>query len=99
MTAPAVEAEIDELIDLAWEVVYDLLLDRGECSATGFRRSTPHTAIHSWLEGLNWYTVVRSGGSPSSCWHVAQDTIVFHHDVLGADDPKSFYTVVEVWPG
>lgn len=62
MTAPAVEAEIDELIDLAWEVVYDLLLDRGECSATGFRRSTPHTAIHSWLEGLNWYTVVRSGG-------------------------------------
>jgi hypothetical protein len=45
------------------------------------------------VEGLTRYTVVYS-------WEVAVlfvdtrpvDAIVFHHDLLGADDPKSFFT-------
>lgn len=53
-----------------------------------------YTGIHSWVEGRTRYTVVHSpsvavlftGTRPV-------DAIVFHHDLLGSDDPSSFCSV------
>jgi hypothetical protein len=92
MTAPTVEAAIHELMDLAWNLVYDLLMERGLLGDGLFVEE--YTGIHSWLDGHVRYSVVHSrevavlfvGTRPV-------DAIVFHHDLLGADDPKSFFTV------
>ncbi|MBT2546879.1 hypothetical protein [Arthrobacter sp. ISL-65] len=92
MTAPTVEAAIHELMDLAWNVVYDLLAGRGLLGDGLFVEE--YTGIHSWLDGRVRYTVVHSrevavlfvGTRPV-------DAIVFHHDLLGADDPKGFFSV------
>ena len=92
MTAPAVEAAIHELMDLAWNLVYDLLEERGLLGDGLFVEE--YTGIHSWVEDLSRYTVVHS-------WTVAVlfvdtrpvDAIAFHRDLLGADDPRVFFTI------
>ena len=56
-----------------------------------------YTGIHSWLDGPDRYTVVH-------CAQVAVlfagtcpvDAFVFHHGLLGADDPKGFFTLPRV---
>ncbi|WP_251024605.1 hypothetical protein [Arthrobacter sp. ISL-65] len=58
MTAPTVEAAIHELMDLAWNVVYDLLAERGLFGDGLFVEE--YTGIHSWLDGPVRYTVVHS---------------------------------------
>jgi hypothetical protein len=91
MTAPTVEAAINDLMDRAWNVVYNLLSERGLLS-DGLDVAE-YTGIHSWVDGLTRYTVVHSqavavlfaGTRPV-------DAIVFHHDLLGAGDPKAFFT-------
>jgi hypothetical protein len=92
MTAPTVEAAINDLMDRAWNVVYDLLAERGLLH-DGLDVEE-YTGIHSWVDGLIRYTVVHSG----SVAVLFQDTrpvdaVVFHHDLLGADDPKSYFSI------
>jgi hypothetical protein len=53
MTAPTVEAAIHKLMDLAWNVVYDLLQERGLLEAGLF---------------VEEYTVVHSATWPSYSW-------------------------------
>ncbi len=83
MSAPTVEAAINELMDRAWNVVYDLLSERGLLG--GGLNVEEYTRIHSWVDGLARYTVV----------HSSDTAILFRHDLLGADDPKSFFSVSE----
>ena len=90
MTAPTVEAAIHELMDLAWNVVYDLLSERGLLNDGLEVRE--YTGIHSWVEDLTRYTVVHSRTIAVLFVETRPvDAIVFHHDLLGADDPKSFF--------
>ena len=45
------------------------------------------------MEDLTRYTVIHSGTVAVLFVDTRPvDTIVFHHDLLGADDPKSFFT-------
>jgi hypothetical protein len=66
MTAPTVEAAIHKLMDLAWNVVYDLLQERGLLEAGLFVEE--YTVVHSGLEGPTRYTVVHSATWPSYSW-------------------------------
>jgi hypothetical protein len=92
MTAPTVEAAIHELMDLAWNVVYDLLEERG-LLGDGFEVAA-YTGIHSWVEDLTRYTVVHSLKVAVLFMDTRPvDAIAFHHDLLGADDPKSFFAL------
>ncbi|BCW78291.1 hypothetical protein [Arthrobacter sp. NicSoilC5] len=95
MTVPTVEAAIHELMDLAWNVVYDLLSERGLLGDGFFVEE--YTGIHSWLDGTDRYTVVHSAGvAVLFAGTRPLDAIVFHHELLGADDPKSFLTAAVV---
>jgi nicotinamide riboside kinase len=90
MTAPTVEAAIHELMDLAWNLVYDLLEQRGLLGDGLFVEE--YTGIQSWVEDLTRYTVVHSRTVAVLFVDTRPvDAIVFHHDLLGADDPKSFF--------
>jgi hypothetical protein len=92
MTAPTVEAAIHELMDLAWNVVYDLLEERGLLGDGLFVEE--FTGIHSWVEDLTRYTVVHSRTvAVLFVDTLPKDAIVFRHELLGADDPKSFFVV------
>ncbi|PTT60043.1 hypothetical protein [Arthrobacter sp. HMWF013] len=92
MTAPTVEAAIHELMDLAWNVVYDLLEERG-LLGDGFEVAA-YTGIHSWVEDLTRYTVVHSRDVAVLFVDTRPvDAIDFRHDLLGAGDPKSFFTL------
>jgi hypothetical protein len=92
MTAPTVEAAIHELMDLAWNLVYDLLDQRGLLGDGLFVEE--YTGIHSWLDGPTRYTVVHSRTVAVLFVDTRPvDAIVFHHDLLGADDPKSFFSL------
>ncbi len=92
MTAPTVEAAIHELMDLAWNVVYDLLEERGLLGEGLFVEE--FTGIHSWLDGPTRYTVVHSRDVAVLFVDTRPvDAIPFHHDLLGADDPASFFDV------
>ncbi|MFE4543008.1 hypothetical protein [Arthrobacter sp. NPDC056727] len=92
MTAPTVEAAIHELMDLAWNLVYGLLEDRrllgdGLCVEE-------YTGIHSWVEEATRYTVVHSRTVAVLFVDTRPvDAAPFHHDLLGADDPKTFFSV------
>jgi hypothetical protein len=91
MTAPTVEAAIHELMDLAWNVVYDLLEERG-LLGDGLEVQE-YTGIHSWVEDLARYTVVHSREVAVLFVDTRPvDAIAFNHDLLGADDPKSFFS-------
>ncbi|RKO24456.1 hypothetical protein D7Z96_08435 [Pseudarthrobacter phenanthrenivorans] len=92
MTAPTVEAAIHELMDLAWNVVYDLLNERDLLGDGLFVEE--YTGIHSWVEGLTRYTVVHSGEVAVLFVDTRPvDAIAFQHDLLGADDPKSYFSL------
>lgn len=65
MTAPTVEAAIHELLDLAWNVVYDLLEERGLLGDKLFVEE--YTGIHSWLAGPARYTIVHSHPTRFRC--------------------------------
>jgi hypothetical protein len=94
MAAPTVEAAIHELMDLAWNVVYDLLDERG-LLGDGLEVGE-YTGIHSWLDGPIRYTVVHSRTVAVLFADTRPvDAIVFHHDLLGAEDPKSFFSVAD----
>jgi hypothetical protein len=90
MTAPTVEAAIHELMDLAWNLVYDLLEQRGLLGDGLFVEE--FTGIHSWLDGAVRYTVVHSREVAVLFLDTRPvDAIAFHHNLLGADDPASFF--------
>lgn len=90
MTASMVEEAIHELMDFAWNVVYDLLEDRG-LLGNGFDVGE-YTGIHSWAEGLTRYTVVHSQAVAVLFVDTRPvDAIAFHHDILGANDRKCFF--------
>ena len=92
MTAPTVEAAIHELMDLAWNVVYDLLEERGLLGDGLFVEE--YTGIHSWVEGLTRYTVVHSRDVAVLFVDTRPvDAIAFHRDLLGAEDPASFFAL------
>jgi hypothetical protein len=94
MMTPTVEAAIRELMDLAWNVVYDLLDERGLLGDGFFVEE--YTGIHSWLDGPVRYTVVHSRMVAVLFVDTRPvDASVFHHDLLGADDPKGFFNVAE----
>jgi hypothetical protein len=91
MTAPTVEAAIHELMDFAWNVVYDLLVERSLLGDGFFVEE--YTGIHSWVERVTRYTVVHSRTVAVLFVDTRPvDAIVFHHDLLGSADPKSFFT-------
>jgi len=97
MATPTVEGAIHEVMDLAWNVVYDLLVERG---LLGDGLSVEqYTGIHSRLDGPDRYMIVHSPNVAvlfaSTC---PVDAVVFHHGLLGADDPKSFFTLPGVQP-
>ena len=53
---------------------------------------TVEAAIHSWVEDLIRYTVVHSRTVAVLFVDTRPvDAIAFHHDLLGADDPTSFF--------
>jgi hypothetical protein len=53
-----------------------------------------YTGIHSWVENLTRYTVVHSRSVAVLFVDTRPvDAIVSHHDLLGVDDPKSFFTI------
>jgi hypothetical protein len=92
MTAPTVEAAIHELMDLAWHVVYDLLEERGLLGDGLFVEE--YTGIHSWVDGVTRYTVVHSRAVAVLFVDTRPvDAIAFRHDLLGAGDPKSFFSI------
>ncbi|KRE54137.1 hypothetical protein ASG92_24920 [Arthrobacter sp. Soil736] len=79
-------------MDLAWNVVYDLLQERGLIGDGFFVEDC--TGIHSWVEEATRYTVVHSRGVAVLFVDTRPvDAIPFHHDLLGADDPKGFFNV------
>jgi hypothetical protein len=92
MTAPTVEAAIHELMDLAWNVVYDLLLERG-LLGDGLEVGE-YTGIHSWVEGPTRYTMVHSRQVAVLFVDTRPvDAIAFHHNLLRADDPASYFAL------
>jgi len=92
MTAPTVEAAIHDLMDLAWKVVYNLLEERGLLGDGLFVEE--YTGIHSWLDGPTRYTIVHSRTVAVLFVDTRPvDAIAFHHDLLGSDDPKRFYSI------
>jgi hypothetical protein len=79
-------------MDLAWNLVFDLLEKRGLLRDGLFVER--HTGIHSWVEAMTRCTVVHfCDGSVLFVDTPTVDVIVFCHDILGADDPKTFFTV------
>ena len=79
-------------MDLAWNLVYDLLEQRGLLGDGLFVEE--YTGIHSWVEDLTRYTVVHSPGVDVLFVDTRPvDAIAFHHDLLGADDPKCYFKV------
>ena len=92
MTAPTVEAVIHELMDLAWNLVYSLLAERG-LLGDGLDVEK-YTGIHSWVDGPTRYTVLHSRTVAVLFDDTRPvDAIPFHQDVLGADDPKAFFAL------
>lgn len=92
MTAPTVEAAINDLMDRAWNVVHHLLSERG-LLGDGLDVEE-YTGIHSWVEEATRYTVVHSRTVAVLFVDTRPvDAAPFHHDLLGADDPKTFFSV------
>ncbi|QOT19434.1 hypothetical protein [Paenarthrobacter sp. YJN-5] len=90
MTAPTVEAAIHELLDLAWNLVYVLLDDRGLLGEGFFVED--FTGIHSWVAEDIRHTVIHSREVAVLFLDTRPvDAIPFHHDLLGADDPATFF--------
>ena len=91
MSAPTVDAAINDLMDWAWHAVYELLAARGllgEGLDVG-----EYTGMSSWVEGSTRYTVVHS---PTVAILFVDtdpvDAITFHRDLLGSEDPKAYFS-------
>lgn len=90
MSAPTVEAAINDLMDWAWHAVYELLAERGLLGDGLIVED--YTGMASWVEGSTRYTVVHSTAIAVLFMDTDPvDAIPFHRDRLGADDPKSFF--------
>jgi nicotinamide riboside kinase len=91
MSAPTVDAVINDLMDWAWHAVYELLSARGLLS-DGLAVEE-YTGLMSWLEGPTRYTVVCSAAVAVLFVDTDPvDAIVFRRDLLGSDDPRSFFS-------
>jgi hypothetical protein len=88
MSAPTVDAVINDLMDWAWNAVYKLLSERG-LLGDGLDVEE-YTGLTSWTEGFTRYTVVHSP-SVAVLFEDTEpiDAIPFHRE-LGSDDPKQF---------
>jgi hypothetical protein len=96
MTAPTVEAAINDLMDRAWNVVYDLLVERG-LLGDGLDVQE-YTGIHSWVDGLTRYTIVHSRAVAVLFVDTRPlEATPFHHDLFGADAPKVLFPSGWCW--
>jgi hypothetical protein len=91
MSAPTVDAAINDLMDWAWHAVYELLAAKGllgEGLDVG-----EYTGMSSWVEGPTRYTVVHSLSVAILFVDTDPvDAITFHRDLLGSEDPKLFFS-------
>lgn len=79
-------------MDLVWNLVFDLLDERRLLGDGLFVEE--YTGIHFWVEDLTQCTVVRSRNIAVLFVDTRPvDAVVFRHDLLGADDPKCFFTL------
>jgi hypothetical protein len=93
MSTPTVEAAINELMDWEWHAVEELLAKRG-LLGDGLLVED-YTGLMSWLESVTRYTVVHSASVAVLFVNsFPVDAISFHRDLLGSDDPKSFFTLM-----
>lgn len=90
MSAPTVDAAINDLMDWAWNAVYKLLSER--CLLGDGLDVEEYTGLMSWMEGFTRYTVVHSP-SVAVLFEDTEpvDAIPFHRELLGSDDPKQFF--------
>ncbi len=92
MSTSTVEAAITDLMDRAWNGVYEVLSKRGLLD--GCLDVDDYTGLTSWTDGATRYTVVHS---PSVAILFREtdpvDAIPFHRDLLGSDDPRVFFMV------
>lgn len=94
MSTPAVEAAINDLMDHAWNHVYELLLQRGLLASD--LDVEEYTGLLSWPENGSRYTVVHSPAVAVLFLDTTPiDAVPFHRDMLGSDDPKSFFHRVQ----
>jgi nicotinamide riboside kinase len=92
MSVPTVDAAINDLMDWAWHGVYELLSARG-LLGDGLVVEE-YTGLMSWVEGPIRYTVVHSAAVAVLFLDTDPvDAIIFHRDLLGSDDPKSFFSL------
>jgi len=92
MSVPTVEAAINELMDWEWHAVEELLAKRG-LLGDGLVVED-YTGLMSWLESTIRYTVVHSRSVAVLFVDTDPvDAIPFHRDLLGSDDPKSFFSL------
>lgn len=92
MSAPTVDAAISDLMDWAWPGVEELLAKRG-LLGDGLVVED-YTGLMSWLEDTTRYTVVHSASVAVLFVNTTPvDAISFQRDLLGSDDPKSFFTL------
>jgi hypothetical protein len=92
MSAPTVDAAINDLMDWAWHAVYELLARRG-LLGTGLAVEE-YTGLMSWVEGPVRYTVIHSQQVAVLFTETDPvDAIPFHRDLLGSEDPKSLFDV------
>ncbi len=90
MSVPTVDAAINDLMDWAWQAVFELLSARG-LLGDGLVIED-YTGLMSWVEGPIRYTVVHSGAVAVLFVDTDPvDAVVFHRDLLGSEGPKSFF--------
>jgi nicotinamide riboside kinase len=92
MSAPTVDAAINDLMDWAWHAVHELLSARG-LLGDGLAVEE-YTGLMSWVAGPTRYTVVHSAAVAVLFVDTDPvDAIVFHRDLLGSEDPTSFFSL------
>lgn len=92
MSAPTVDAAINDLMDWGWHAVEELLVKHG-LLGDGLVVED-YTGLMSWLEGATRYTVVHSQFVAVLFVDTTPvDAIAFHRDLLGSDNPKGFFAV------
>lgn len=92
MSIPTVHAAINDLMDWGWHAVYELLAARG-LLGDGLAVEE-YTGLMSWVEGPTRYTVVHSAAVAVLFMDTDPvDAVVFHRDLLGSEDPKSFFSL------
>ena len=80
-------------MDWEWHAVEELLAKRG-LLGDGLLVED-YTGLMSWLESVTRYTIVHSASVAVLFVNsFPVDAISFHRDLLGSDDPKSFFTLM-----